>query len=94
MAALGIVGEIEESDVPEFFGVFPENFHAAEIFERSRTKWDCQVLPSGACVVRGLNYQALEILMVRCRVPEDRRDAVFSDLQLMELAALPILNGD
>lgn len=36
----------------------------------------------------GLDYGAVEIVMKRRRIPEDQRDRLFADLQVIEMAAL------
>lgn len=36
----------------------------------------------------GLDYRAVEIVMQRRGIPEDQRDRLFADLQVIEMAAL------
>jgi len=78
--------EIEKPDVPEDFEVWPENWPAVEMFFRVQTQW--RTAMSG---VIGLDYTAVAWLLKLYEV-EDQR-SLLEDLQVMEAAALPLLNN-
>ena len=42
----------------------------------------------------GLNYESLEILLRLMKVKQSERMKVFSDVQVMEMAALQIFNDE
>lgn len=64
-------------------GVWPENWDSVQVFISLGTQWT--VGPGGPI---GLVYASLPVVLRRWRIPLDRRDAVFDDLQVMEGAAL------
>jgi hypothetical protein len=80
-----VIAKFKEDAKPESFDVFPEHWDAFEIFARMTTQWS---VAEGAFV--GLNYQSLDLLFKLYKI-RDRRQA-FEDIQVMEAAALKILN--
>jgi hypothetical protein len=71
------------------FEVFEENWEAFEVFRRMTTQWN--ILPSpDRPVFTGLNYTSLDVLLKLYKT-RDRR-LVFEDVQIMEAAALGVLN--
>lgn len=69
------------------FGVWEENADTVVMFMRLQTQWN--IVPGG--VFLGLNYQAAEVLFRIHKVND--RAAMMNDLQLMEIAALNVLNA-
>jgi len=87
----GVEGEVrdaaeqeDEGDPP--FAVWPENTRAVDLFLACRTQWRVGAMGG----VFGLDYPGVDVVMNMNRVRNRRR--TFSDLQVMEAAALPILN--
>jgi hypothetical protein len=76
---------LPEPDAPEHFEVWPDNWPAVEMFLRCQTQW--RTTMSGVC---GLDYSAVEWLFRLYEVKDQA--AVFEDLQVMEAAAVKILN--
>jgi hypothetical protein len=80
IAAFGMTLEdFEEPPLP----VWPENRQAAIVFMAMQTQWI-----AGGMGFTGLNYAALDEVWRRLRVRRRERDAVFGDLQRIEVAAL------
>ena len=69
----------------EDFEAWPDNWPAVEMFLRCQTQW--RTTMSGVC---GLDYSAVEWLFRLYEVKDQQ--AVLQDLQIMEAAALKILN--
>lgn len=78
-----IVSKIESHD--DDFEVWEENMEVVGLFLRLQSQWN--VTMGG---VSGLNYQSAQIVIKMYGI-EDEKQA-FDDLQVMEYAALPILN--
>ena len=79
---------ISLSDLPqvdEDFAVWPENWPAVEMFLRVQTQW--RTTMSG---VIGLDYAAVRWLFKLYGVDEPR--ALLEDLQVMEAAAISVIN--
>lgn len=68
--------------------VWPENLPAVRVFLAMRTQW---LSTAGGLI--GLNYAALPELWRRLKVPPDKRDEVFADLQVIEFAALEAMHA-
>ena len=81
----GEINAMRKAKKVKDFEVWPENWPAVEMFLRCQTQW--RTTMSGVC---GLDYSAVEWLF-RLYEVEDQQ-AVFQDLQVMEAAALLILN--
>lgn len=87
LAVFGAPPEIIEAaleDDPRF-EIWPENVEFLEFFCRCRTQWNV-----ANNLVIGLSYQSVEALMRIYKI-ENPAD-FFNEIQLMEFAALPILN--
>ena len=78
---------LPEPDAPQDFEVWLDNWPAVEMFLRCQTQW--RTTASGVC---GLDYSAVEWLF-RLYEVEDQ-PAVLEDLQVMEAAAVKILNKE
>lgn len=78
MAACGY-----EPDDFEPFEVWPENWPAFALFSKLSTQW--RVGMNGAT---GLAYSSVFGLIDRLGLPPDEQEAMFDDIQRMELAAL------
>ena len=82
--AFGLVlPEVKE----EHFEVWEENWPAVEMFLRCQTQW--RTTMSGVC---GLDYTAVQWLFKLYEVKD--QPAVLEDLQIMESAAMKILNKE
>ncbi len=71
----------------EHFEVWEENWPAVEMFLRCQTQWRTTI--SGVC---GLDYAAVQWLFRLYEVKN--APAVLEDLQIMEAAAMKILNKE
>ena len=71
----------------EHFEVWEENWPAVEMFLRCQTQW--RTTMSGVC---GLDYTAVQWLFRLYEVKDP--PAVLEDLQIMESAAMKILNKE
>jgi hypothetical protein len=72
-------------EVSDDFEVWPQNWPAVEMFMRVQTQW--RTAMNG---VIGLDYTALAWLLTLYEVKDQR--SLLEDLQVMEAAALAILN--
>jgi hypothetical protein len=75
-----------QTDADEDFAVWPENVRTLQLFLACSTQW--RYGATGGVI--GLDYSGVEALL-RLRGVRHRR-RVFTDLQVMEMAALPLLN--
>jgi hypothetical protein len=78
-----VLPEVKE----EHFEVWEENWPAVEMFLRCQTQW--RTTMSGVC---GLDYTAVQWLFKLYEVKDP--PAVLEDLQIMESAAMKILNKE
>lgn len=85
-AAPEIAEAVQEASPTLDFEVFEENWQAVSMFMRLQTQW---VPAMGG--VAGLNYQSVDFLF-RIEGIENQRE-MLADLQVMEVAALQILNA-
>jgi hypothetical protein len=76
---------MQTPEVSDDFEVWPENWSAVEMFMRVQTQWRAAM--NG---VIGLDYTALAWLLTLYEVKDQR--SLLEDLQVMEAAALTILN--
>lgn len=79
----------ESAGDEDTFEIWQENNAALEIFLSLRTQWR-MVAGMGGAYVQGLDYAGVEALLRLKRVPN--RTELFEDLQLMEEAALEVMN--
>jgi len=63
--------------------VWPEHYQVYSVFIAMNTQWR-----TGMNGVTGLDYNALREVWDRTRTPEEDRDEIFYELQIMERAAL------
>ena len=82
-APADIIEQLEQK--PELFEVEPECWPVVEMFLRLQTQWRIQ----DGCWL-GLIYDSIVVLLDLESIPN--RKEMFGDLQVMEFAALPILN--
>jgi len=68
------------------FTIWPENALAYDVFWRLRTQW--RVGMNGAT---GLDYTAVLAFIRTLRLPRDKADELFADLQVMEGEALAVI---
>jgi hypothetical protein len=75
--------------------LWPQNVQAWDLFMRVQTQWKVRVEAAGGGMGyriesrrTGLDYEGVEIVMRRMRIPPRRRDERFCDVQVMEFAAL------
>lgn len=85
MAALGLTAQDFEADAVE---VWPENVPALQMFQRIGTRW---VMGGTGCVT-GIRWEAVYPLMDRLGLDAPAWDALLSDLEVMEQAALLEIN--
>ena len=78
---------LPEPEAPEDYEVWEENWPAVEVFLRCQTQW--RTTMAGVC---GLDYSAVEWLFRLYGVKD--QPAVLEDLQVMEAAAIKILNKE
>lgn len=83
--AFGLV--MPELEAPKDFEVWPDNWPAVEVFLRCQTQW--RTTMTGVC---GLDYSAVEWLFRLYGVKD--QPAVLEGLQVMEAAAIKILNKE
>lgn len=69
--------------------VWPENELPLEVFDALSTQW--RIGFNGAT---GLDYSAIPLVMEELRVPKKKRKQVFSDIRIMESAALLEMRKD
>jgi hypothetical protein len=83
--------EPEEDDEDEKgadFLVDPDNWDAVMAFRRCGTLWNYGVMGG----VIGLKYEAVESVL-NLTQPKKRHNEIFTAIQIMELAALEIMNS-
>jgi hypothetical protein len=91
------MGGLEEEQ--DTFSVWPENWPIVRVFLLVQTQWN--VGPMGG--FSGLRYEAVDVVMRRVRVwddilekmvpIEDHDGEIFEGVQMMELAAMEVLNA-
>jgi hypothetical protein len=71
------------------FEVWSENVVALECFLKCRTQWRVKITESGAMIWLGLDYVGAQVVL---KSLVKNWKAVFKDIQVMEFAALEVLN--
>lgn len=74
------------------FEVFEDNWQSLLFFVGLKTQWNISIGGMGGAIYLGLNYQSVESAMNLKQVPKKARAELFNDLQVMEEAALEVLN--
>ena len=72
------------------FEVFEDNWPSFMFFMQLTTQWVKDYPGMGGRIMSGLNYASVEAMMRIQRIKN--RQELFADIQIMEFAALPILN--
>ena len=85
LAALGLTAQDFEADAVE---VWPENVPALQMFQRIGTRW----VMGGMGGVTGIRWEAIYPLMDRLNLEPEAWDKLLSDLEVMEQAALEVIN--
>lgn len=96
MAALGVDQEAIDAEVAQERArdtceIHPDNKTAALAFLALRTQWRLVPRLDGVAF-QGLDYGAIPPVLELLQVPRKQRATLFSELQVMEQAALPALN--
>ena len=86
LAGTGLTPEDYEG---EDFEVWPENWPAFSVFCQMSTQWRV-----GLNGPTGLDYNVLFKIMSRLGLPDDEYDVMFSDVRVMEVAALEAARAD
>lgn len=84
MRAAGFEPEDYEADAVE---VWPENVPALQMFQRVGTRW---VVGMGG--ITGIRWEAVYPLMDRLKLEPEAWDDLLADMEVMERAALEVLN--
>lgn len=71
------------------FRVWPECWESVQLFRALQTQWRV-IVGMGGAMWQGLDYSAVWGLLRGAQIPNP--DEVFADLQVMEAAAIPVLN--
>jgi hypothetical protein len=78
----------ELEDFPEEeVEVWPEHFPVLQLFQRVGTRWVI-----GTASVIGIRWEAMYPLMDRMNLSPEEWDSMLSDLEVMEHAALAVIN--
>jgi len=89
--------EVIEAAIPRVepvavdFLVWEENWRAVSLFAGLATQWRMHIGMAGVHY-QGLDYDAVKTVLMLKRVPRSAWPETFDDLQVMERAALPLLN--
>lgn len=79
-----------EGSISEDCEVWPENWQSLELFVALGTQWNVSAMGH----YLGINYPAVDAIMNILAVPKKQKPDLFSDLQIMERAALEYINRD
>lgn len=71
--------------------VWPENWPAFTLFCTVQTQWRHASGGMGAAAT-GLDYAAVLAVMARMKLSDEAHDDLFADLQVLERAALEVMN--
>jgi hypothetical protein len=93
LAALGapaeLIAQLEEASRPADFEVFQENWETVQVFLRLNTQWRYLAGYSQATCL-GLDYNSMDFVFKILGIKKRRE--VFDGLQIMEAAALDLIN--
>lgn len=82
---------VPQLEQPTEFEVEQENLTAVHVFVAMQTNWRV-VAGMGGVVYQGLDYPSLESVANMLGIKRKKIAALFADIQIMEAAALPLLN--
>ncbi len=85
-------GKAEAAPATRDFGVWEENWDSVRLFRNLGTQWIVAVGMAGARYL-GINYGVVECQLRRLGIPRKQWPAFWDDLDVMERAALPLLNN-
>lgn len=94
---LGITDELEgvstERELqPDLFHVWPDNIESLSVFLALSTQWE-QIVDDGDFVRTRIIYETFDTVVERLGgIPRRAWNRIFADIQLMERAALRVLN--
>lgn len=83
--------QVKQKAAPSNFDLWPEHAKAWDVYLGCRTQWVKTVWPTGM-VWEGLDYSAVDVVMRRYKVPAEREEDVFLQLQVLEDETLRIRN--
>jgi len=69
------------------FGVWDENFPAYNLFQQCQTQWNVSM--SG---VTGLNYPALQSVMIMTAIPTEKQPSRFEEVRFIESGFLSAIS--
>ena len=84
--------QVQAQQHQDDFAVFEDNWESLMFFLRLKTQWNQIPLPAGGLLVTGLNYQAVQSVLQIQHIPKFKWRGLFLDLQIMEKAALEVIN--
>lgn len=85
-------GFAPEDYAHDFVEVWPEIWPAARLFSSISNQWRTTGVGMGASVATALDYTVLFHRMDRLNLTDEEYEQMFSDVQAMESAALPVVN--
>ncbi len=86
-----VVGLPPQPVAEEPIEIWDVNWRALQLFGACGTQWRIAVCPGGLLHL-GLDYPGVDVVMRRLAADEADHAGLFADLQVMEAAALPVLN--
>lgn len=72
--------------------VFPDNWESLRVFAAMKTQWRYVSCGMAGILATGLDYGVLPEVWKRTNIPESRQNGIFRDLQIMEVAAMTVIN--
>ncbi|MES2207295.1 MAG: DUF1799 domain-containing protein [Pseudomonadota bacterium] len=82
--------KLDPSEIVTNHEVWSENEHSVDLFFSLATQWRWTAVGMGASCL-GLDYAGVDAVMRMQRIKQ--RKEIFTDIQIMEAAALKCLNG-
>lgn len=84
--------QLQSQQNSDDFEVFEENWESVLFFLGLNTQWNLIGLPTGGSHITGINYQAVQSVLHIQHIPKFKWRALFLDIQIMEKAALEVIN--
>ena len=72
--------------------IFPDNWESLRVFAAMKTQWRYVSCGMACILATGLDYGVLPEVWKRTNIPESRQNGIFRDLQIMEVAAMTVIN--